>query len=201
MGLRERKKAATRAALSRAAWSLLLTQGLDAATPEAIAEAADVSPRTFRNYFSSREEAIVDELAQRYLSLADTIRTRPADEPVWDSLAAVLPSVVVEMAGDRDRLAVLMRVVRESPALRAQILLVTEHVSEVMTKIIADRTGTDAQRDLAPRLLAGTVGTALATSVDFWARSGTDIPLPDLVRDCLTQLRAGLPVGAAAPAA
>lgn len=51
VSLRERKKLATRAALSHAAWSLMVERGLEAATPEAIAEAADVSPRTFRNYF------------------------------------------------------------------------------------------------------------------------------------------------------
>ncbi|GAA1810154.1 TetR family transcriptional regulator [Planosporangium flavigriseum] len=200
-GLRERKKAATRAALSHAAWTLMLEHGLDAATPEAIAEAAEVSARTFRNYFASREEAIVDELAQRYLTLADKIRDRPAGEPVWDSLIEVLPSAVPEIVGDRAKLAALMRVMTESPALRAQLLLVTEHLSTVMAQVVAERTGTDADRELAPRLLADTIGTAIGSSVGFWARSGTDAALPDLIRDSLTQLRAGLPIGAVAPAA
>ncbi|SDZ16130.1 transcriptional regulator, TetR family [Micromonospora pattaloongensis] len=199
-GLRERKKAATRAALSHAAWTLLLEHGLDAVTPETIAEAADVSPRTFRNYFASREEAIVDALAQRYVTLADKIGARPAGETVWNSLEAVLCAEVPEVVGDRDKLAVLMRVMTESPALRAQLLLVTQHLSDVMARVIAARTGTDAERDLRPRLLADAVGTAIGTSVGFWARTGTDTPLSELIRDCLAQLRAGLPIGATAPA-
>jgi AcrR family transcriptional regulator len=201
LGLRERKKVATRAAISHAAWTLMIRHGLDAATPEAIAEAADVSPRTFRNYFSSREEAIVDELAQRYATLADKIRARPGDEPAWDSLTAVLPSAIPDIVGDRADLAVLMRVIAEHPAMRAQLLLVTEHLTADLTQLVAERTGTDAARDLAPRMLAAAVGTGVTTAVDFWASGHTDATLPDLIRDCLAQLRAGLPVGAATPAA
>jgi AcrR family transcriptional regulator len=208
-GLRERKKVATRAAISHAAWTLMLQHGVDAATPDAIAEAADVSPRTFRNYFSSREEAIVDELASRYATLADKIRARPDDESAWDSLTEVLPLAIVDIVGDRADFAVLIRVIEDSPALRAQLLLVTEHLTADLTQLVAERTGTDAARDLAPRLLASAVGAAVTTAVDFWASGHADASepasepasLPDLIRDCLAQLRAGLPVGGATPAA
>ena len=119
-GLRERKKAAVRAALSRAAWTLLLERGLDAATPEAIADAAELSPRTFRNYFHGREEAILDELARRHLHVVELLRARPADEPVQVACAAVLPAAVADIVGERAHLATLMNVVRDSPAMRAR---------------------------------------------------------------------------------
>jgi AcrR family transcriptional regulator len=190
-GLRARKKAAVRAALSRAAWTLMLERGLDAATPEAIAEAADVSPRTFRNYFHGREEAILDELARRHLHVVELLRARPAAEPVWDACAAVLPAAVADLVGDRAHLATLMNVVRDSPAMRAQLLLVRAALDAGMTAVVAERTGTDPERDLTPRLFAGAVGTVVGTAVEFWAQGRTDACLQDLVRDGLAQLRAG----------
>lgn len=197
-GLRERKKAATRAALSQAAWSLMLDGGLDAATPEAIAEAAEVSPRTFRNYFSSREEAILDELARRYLTLVDRLRNRPPDEPVWDSLTAVASSAAAEIVGDRAKAAALMRVVTDSPAMRAQLLLVMEQMGTALAELIAERTGADPVRDLPTRLMASTVGAALGAGVGFWARGATDAPLAEVLCECLARLRAGLPLDEAA---
>ena len=58
-GLRERKKTETRTALSQAVLRLALERGLDAVTAEDIAAAANVSVRTFHNYFGTKEEALV----------------------------------------------------------------------------------------------------------------------------------------------
>ncbi|NEC89298.1 TetR/AcrR family transcriptional regulator [Streptomyces sp. SID12501] len=200
MGLRERKKLATRAALSHAAWSLMIERGLEAATPEAIAEAADVSPRTFRNYFAGREEAILDGLVSRAASVTDALRARPVGEPLWDSLAQALPSFVTAFIGRRDDIVVLMRAVEDDPAMRAQHLVTFEHVHQQLTELVAERTGTDAEHDMAPRLMAAVASAALRTSVEMWATGDDDVSLPDLIRESLTQLRAGLPIGAVAPA-
>src|ERR1700712_3503164 len=59
MGLRERKRADTRERLETAAVELALRDGIEHATVEAICDAADVSNRTFFNYFDSKEDAIV----------------------------------------------------------------------------------------------------------------------------------------------
>jgi AcrR family transcriptional regulator len=58
LGLRERKKLATREAIGGAAFRLAVQRGLENVTVEDIAAAANVSPRTFNNYFSSKPEAI-----------------------------------------------------------------------------------------------------------------------------------------------
>ena len=55
-GMRERKKLATRKALSAAALRLAREHGPQNVRVDDIAEAAGVSPRTYNNYFSSREQ-------------------------------------------------------------------------------------------------------------------------------------------------
>ena len=62
-GMRERTKLATREALSAAALRLAREHGPQNVRVDDIAEAAGVSPRTYNNYFSSREQAIVVALA------------------------------------------------------------------------------------------------------------------------------------------
>ncbi|NED89115.1 TetR family transcriptional regulator, partial [Streptomyces sp. SID11233] len=59
VGLRERKKAATREAVHKAALSLAVEHGFEHVTVEAIADAAGISRRTFSNYFTAKEDAVL----------------------------------------------------------------------------------------------------------------------------------------------
>lgn len=196
VSLRERKKLATREALSHAAWSLMVERGLDAVTPDAIAEAADVSPRTFRNYFASREEALLDGMARRGAIIPEAIRRRPPGEPVWDSFMAVLPDGVPQLVGNRDDFVVLLRACRDDPAVLGAHLVAFERGDWLLAEVIAERSGSDAGRDLAPRLLAAAAVVAIRTSIEMWAEAHVETDLSDLIRESLTQLRAGLPQGA-----
>src|ERR1700749_3618839 len=78
VSLRERKKLATRRALRRHALGLVAKRGFANVTVEDIAEAADVSPRTFFNYFPSKEAALFGADPDRAASLRDRlVRTTP----------------------------------------------------------------------------------------------------------------------------
>src|SRR3954470_9490460 len=88
VGLRERKKVATRQALHEAAVRLTVEHGLDRLTVEAIADAADVSRRTFSNYFANKEEALLWSDRARIARLLEFVAARPAREPPWDAMSA-----------------------------------------------------------------------------------------------------------------
>src|SRR3712207_4018890 len=102
MSLRERKKIATREALSAAALRLALVQGAENVRVDDIAEAAGVSPRTYNNYFSSREQAIVAAVAaERALRVGAALRARPEDEPLDVAvIEAVIEQYTTEPKGD-----------------------------------------------------------------------------------------------------
>lgn len=192
-GLRERKKQETRAALSQAAWSLMLEQGLKAVSPERVAEIVGVSGRTFRNYFFSVEEAIVEATMRHAESMADAVRSRPPAEPVWDVLAAVLPDIVATMVSSRDDVATLLRAGRENPSILAAHLASMDRSSWQLTQAVAERMGTDPQRDLTTRLLAAAAGMTVRISLEVWSASDGSTDLSDVVRAALAQLRDGIP--------
>jgi AcrR family transcriptional regulator len=88
-GLRERKRRATRRAIQVAAMRLTTQHGLDGVTVDAISRAADISPRTFFNYFPSKEEAVLGDSPE--LPGDDVIEAFvQADGPLFDDLVLVI---------------------------------------------------------------------------------------------------------------
>ena len=86
-GLRERKKLAIRRALGSAALRLAMERGLDNVTIEDITAEADVSLRTFGNYFSSKYEAICALGTDRARRIGAELLAHPAREPLWEAIA------------------------------------------------------------------------------------------------------------------
>ncbi|MFF2545184.1 TetR family transcriptional regulator [Kitasatospora sp. NPDC058063] len=201
-GLRERKKRETRVALSRAAIRLCVLHGWDAVTVDQIAAEADVSVRTFRNYFAGKAEAIAASHLERMLRVADDLLARPADEALWDSLLhAVLgqfapPEASGEgnSAAQSERWREGVRLMLAEPALAGEIVKANAAAQQELAEAVARRTGTDAERDVYPKLVAAVVGAGSAVAVEHSLRADDPEPLGTVLAQVFEQVAAGLPV-------
>ncbi|MEV1174053.1 TetR family transcriptional regulator [Nonomuraea sp. NPDC049784] len=195
-GLRERKKQATREALMAAALRLAHERGLERVRVEDIAAEVGVSPRTFNNYFCSKYEAITARHTDRIRRSVAVLRARPPEEPLWEALAEAMVEPWAQARTDvapAPELLASMRMLADEPALQAESLQVMFAGNGELAAAVAERTGTDAARDLYPHLVAVTAGSAVQAAVAHWLRSDPPVSLLPLLRDALSALASGLP--------
>src|SRR5215472_5143880 len=192
LGLRERKKMATRQEIGAVAMRLAVERGLENVTVEDIATAANVSPRTFNNYFSSKLEAISALGIDRAARIGATLCERPASEPLWDAITAAVLEHYDTVQSPRGAWRDGMRQVLHSPQMRGEYLKTNSAMQRALAVAIAERTGLDADRDMLPMVLAGAVTTASQTAVRRWFAADPPVELRPLVRDALSQLAAAI---------
>src|SRR6202034_1656944 len=188
-GLRERKKLATRQALSSAALRLAVERGLENVTIEEITAEADVALRTFRNYFASKYEAVAAIGADRARRIGASLLERPAGEPLWEALTrAVLEHYEgTEQAYGRETMTALGKIL-QAPVMRGEHLKVNFEMQHALALAIAERTGTDTGTDMFPQILAGAVITASQVATRHWYAADPAVPLRPLIELALRQL-------------
>ena len=186
---RDQQKDQTRFDLSMAAFELAREHGLASVRVPQIAAATGVSPRTFNNYFPSKEAAIVWPTTWRGSRLAALLADRPAGQPLADALAEATASMYEQDEIDglpagwfRDFRAL----VASEPALHGEYLKATSAVEGALADAIARRTAAE-EGQLESLVLAGVVAGAERAAVLYWARhaqtSTTTSPtLVDVVR-------------------
>jgi AcrR family transcriptional regulator len=188
-GLRERKKLATRQALSSAALRLAVERGLGNVTIEDITTEADVALRTFRNYFASKYEAVAAIGADRARRIGMSLVERPAGEPLWEALThAVLQHYEgTDQAFSRETMAALGQVL-QTPAMRGEYLKVNFEMQNALAAAIAERIGTDREADMFPQVLAGAVTAASQVAIRRWYAADPPEALRPIVERALRQL-------------
>ena len=193
VGLRERKKLATRQALSVAAMRLAVEHGVDNVLVEDIAEAAGVSARTFNNYFSSKYEAICALGFDRAMRIGSALRERPASEDLWTAIVHAVMSVygAADHARDPEWMAGV-QVVTSTPALRGEYLKVQYMIQYSMAEAIAIRLGAAAVGSMFPRILAAAVTGTVQAVTERWLRSDPPTALAPLMRRGLKELADGM---------
>ncbi len=192
-GLRERKKVQTRTAISKAVMLLALDRGLDAVTVDDVADAANVSVRTFHNYFGSKEEALVACWRGQFEVHLDELRARPADEPILVSLEHVLAGIAARSVDDPVDLVIQSDVLWTSTIMAQRRSVLLDEVTRMVTDVVAARTGTDASADIYPRLVTAAAIAAAVTAFEFAATCEPGERDPEhSIHESFALLRAGL---------
>ena len=198
-GLRERKKLDTRRALSDAALKLAFDQGLENVTREAIADLAGVSLRTFNNYFTGKYEALAYRQTERLRRSISVLRERPAGEPLWtsitESVVAPLDEDFREATGEENKLP------SRTELAEVRKLLMRPEIRDAANKelfdewlaAIAERTGTDPERDIYPRLVAAVVRAVGDAATEIYVRAEPPVPITALIRAGFAEVAAGMP--------
>jgi AcrR family transcriptional regulator len=206
MGLRERKKEETRAALAWAAVRLIVERGYDKVLVEDIANEAGVSPRTFNNYFSSKAAAVASRHLERVRRMAGNLRARPAGEDLWTAITESVvaevvpgPEVTSQPRPDSRIWAAGLRAMTATPAVQAEVLRAAAVAEVELAQAIGERVGLDPADDMYPGLVAATVTAAFNVasqryaSARFARKPDLEASMRDLLTDALTQVAAGLP--------
>ncbi|MDR2985840.1 MAG: TetR family transcriptional regulator [Nocardiopsaceae bacterium] len=194
-GLRERKKARTRAAIREHALRLIREQGYAATTVDQIAEAADVSPSTFFRYFPTKEDVVLqDEMDVRALG---AFEAQPSDlSPVAAFRAATREAFASFDEADLAKLRETAELTLTVPELRARAMDEFTRTIEVIAESAAKRSGRDPD-DFAVRILAGAiVGVIMAATMPWEEIVATDpgVDMIGRIDAALAQLEAGLPL-------
>lgn len=188
-GLRERKKARTRATIQRHAFRLFREQGYDTTSVSQIAEAAEVSESTFFRYFPTKEDVVLwDEYDPR---IVEVFQAQPAGLSPIAALRAAFRDVLAQLseaewAEQRERMALMLSV----PPLRAMLVDQIRGPMRLIAEVVAERVGRKPD-DPGVRALAGAV-LGVGLSVMFAWAEHPDADIVALVDDAMAQLEAGL---------
>jgi AcrR family transcriptional regulator len=198
--LRERKKLATRRTLQRVALDLVAQRGYSRVTVEDIAEAAEVSPRTFFNYFPSKEAALLGADPEHTENLRRRLVEEPPDKSPLEALRRVLVDEVRRLAEELSELGggpaewvCRIKLALVDPQLKAAQAAHMTQIEQAVVAGLAERLGTDPTTDPYPVLLASTAIGLMRAVISIWASLGDAVALDSLTDSAFEALANGLP--------
>ncbi|MFK4069801.1 TetR family transcriptional regulator [Streptomyces sp. NPDC029674] len=168
----ERKRRLVSDELTESALRLLALKGYDAVTIDEIVTTAGVSRRTFFRYFASKEDVVVQFLADMGAGMRAELADRPAGERPSTALLHAVKVPLAACADHFERALSVVQLILRTPALLARFLERQAQWRGDLTEEVGRRTGRDPETDLYPRLAAGMALTAFDAVLHRW--SGSD---------------------------
>lgn len=193
LGLRERKKRATRSALQFVALTLVAERGVDCVTVDDVTTEVGVSQRTFFNYFATKEEALIGADPDLLDRLVAALRDRPEGEPPLHALREVLITDADRVAEATEIWRLRMALHAEHPEIFHSAASASERINSALAGVIAERCNTDVDADPYPRLVVGVAAAARRTALQLWARQGFSQPYQEIMTQCFDELHTLLP--------
>jgi AcrR family transcriptional regulator len=193
LGRRGRKKLETRTALEHAALTLVAERGLAGVTVEDIAEAVDVSSRTFFNYFPTKEDALVGPSAASAAELREKLEAVPAHVPVLEALRLMSRIEAEHVQSGREQWLLRLRVFEQNPSLLPRLVANGSETERAITAAIARRTGVEPGTSGYPELVTAAAMAAFRVAMVRWSAAGGHPALADLVDEAFALLADGLP--------
>jgi len=192
VGRRERKKQETWRGLHRAALALCTEKGFEHVTVEEICERADVSTRTFFNYFPCKEDAVLGGTAG-FDDVVERLLARPADEAPFAAFANTYIEKSRTLGEHAESIRMRYRLIEANQQLKARELARVATFEAVLAGAIAERMGVDVETDPYPALVAAVGMAVLRSSFKRWQAGDGGESLPDLVETGFAAVLAGLP--------
>ncbi|WP_406098764.1 TetR family transcriptional regulator [Streptomyces sp. NBC_01013] len=192
LGLRERKKRATRDALADMALRMAAERGIENVTVEAVTDAVGVSVRTFFNYFPCLDEAITRPGQENAERTRRAVLNAPEHLTALEALSEALAQELAQIEEDHERWELQMAVLRRSPSLLPGFLAAQGADERALVAVLAERLGQDPETDLQPRLLAHVAIAAVRATVEVWVASGRTRTFQSLYREAFASLATGL---------
>jgi len=196
LGLRERKRLATRRAIQVAAVEIAAEHGVDRVTVDEISRIADISPRTFFNYFPTKEAALIGDGPQLPADAAVETFVQAGPESIFAAIATLLTHASAAASEDHELTALRRRVLKQHPHLFAMRMATMrqfegELEALIVRRLIADNNAVAMDADaLASR-------ARLITLISFgvmrhawttWADSGASTGLADRLEESFREL-------------
>jgi AcrR family transcriptional regulator len=193
-GLRERKKARTRAAIRQHALRLFAEQGYSATTVEQIADAAEVSPATFFRYFPTKEDVVLQDDFD-LIALAEMEAQPPEVGPIAAFRAAAAAARQQLSPEDAEVFAATTYLTLSVPEIRARAVDELVRTTDQISAAIARRLGV-SPHDFEVRNMAGAIlGVIIAAALPQETEQPMDFYVMfDHIDAALAHLEAGLPL-------